>query len=119
MKNASERNKYGLPRFRKGLDRLPFWLRNKYLLCTAGFIVWMLFFDPRDFFSQLHRTRELQRLETVKTRYTSEIARESAELESLKNNPATIEKYAREKYFMKKDDEELFIISEKEENRSN
>ena len=96
----------------KFLHHIPAWLRNKYLICLAGFIVWMLFFDPRDFFSQVQKTKEKHRLELVKSRYVNEISKESAELEALKNDPAVIEKYAREKYYMKKDNEDLFIIQE-------
>ena len=44
--------------------------------------------------------------------YQKEIAKESVEAEQLKTNPATIEKYAREKYLMKRDNEDIFIVSE-------
>ena len=59
-----------------------------------------------------HR-RELRELQISKAWYQKEIAKESIEAEQLKTNPATIEKYAREKYLMKRDNEDIFIISEK------
>ena len=59
-----------------------------------------------------HR-RELRELQTSKAWYQGEIAKESVEAEQLKTNPATIEKYARENYLMKRDNEDIFIISEK------
>ncbi|HLF46047.1 MAG TPA: septum formation initiator family protein [Chitinophagaceae bacterium] len=99
----------------KLLNQIPAWLRSKYLLCGAGFIVWMLFFDPRDIYSQLEHTRELNNLKESKSYYQKEIAKESTELELLKTNPATLEKYAREKYLMKKDNEDLFLITENPE----
>ena len=96
----------------KLLNHIPAWLKNKYLLCGAGFIIWMLFFDPRDIFTQLEHTRELKNLKSSKVHYQQEITKEAAELERLKSNPATLEKYAREKYLMKRDNEDLFLVSE-------
>ena len=96
----------------KLLNRIPAWIKNKYFLCAIGFIIWMLFFDPRDLYSQLEHTRELNELKTSKSHYQQEITKETAELESLKTNPATLEKYAREKYLMKRDNEDLFLVSE-------
>jgi hypothetical protein len=97
----------------KFLNKIPSWLKNKYLLSGAGFVIWMLFFDPRDIFTQIERTKELNGLKTSKAFYQKEIAKETTELEQLKTNPATLEKYAREKYLMKKDNEDLFIVPEK------
>jgi cell division protein DivIC len=96
----------------KVLSHLPAWLRNKYFLCTAGFIAWMLFFDPRDVYTQIERTKELNDLRASKRYYQEQITVESTELQQLKNNPATLEKYAREKYLMKRENEDLFVISE-------
>ena len=86
--------------------------RNKFLLAGTGFIVWMLFFDRNDVFEQMDKGRELRELQESKTYYQQEIAAESKFAEELKNNPAIIEKFARERYFMKKDNEDLFIIQE-------
>jgi cell division protein FtsB len=72
----------------------------------------MLFLDKNDFFTRMDRNRELRKLEQSKAYYTRELASERKELEALRTNPATLEKYAREKYFMKKDGEELFIVPE-------
>ena len=97
----------------KLLTYLPSLLKSKYFLCAAGFIIWMLFFDPRDVYTQLERTRELKELQASKQYYMQRISSETSELEQLKNNPGTLEKYAREKYLMKRDNEDLFIIQEK------
>jgi hypothetical protein len=112
MENNSN-SKNVKPLLRRGLGRLPAWLKSKYFLCGAGFIIWMLFFDPRDIYSQLEHTRELNELKASKSYYQKELTKETAELEQLKTNPATLEKYAREKYLMKRENEDLFIISEK------
>ena len=85
-------------------------LRNKYLVATIAFIVWMVFFDKNDFFEQQDRRQHLQKLEDSKRYFTEEILKERKFSEELKNNPAVIEKIAREKYLMKRDNEDVFII---------
>ncbi|OSZ80974.1 hypothetical protein CAP36_06980 [Chitinophagaceae bacterium IBVUCB2] len=94
----------------KLLTHIPAFLKNKYFIAFAAFCVVVLFLDKNDFITQLERRKELQNLQQSKIRYTSEITAERKELEALKNNPATLEKYAREKYLMKQDNEEIFII---------
>jgi cell division protein FtsB len=84
---------------------------NKYLLTGVGFAVWILFFDNRDFVTSHFREKgELQKLEQSKKYYEQQIAVTKQELEQLKSNPAVLEKYAREKYLMKRDNEDLFVI---------
>lgn len=97
----------------KYLSQLPAWLRNKYFIATAAFAVVMLFLDKNDLFTQYQRQQELRKLQQSKRHYTAELASERKQLEALETNPATVEKLAREKYLMKRDNEELFIISEK------
>lgn len=96
----------------KLLTHLPSFLRNKYFISIAVFCVVMLFLDKNDVFTQLDRTRELKQLRQSKQFYTAKIEAERKELEGLKHNPATVEKYAREKYLMKRDNEELFLVQE-------
>jgi cell division protein DivIC len=103
----------------KIFTHIPAWLKSKYFICLAAFVVIMLFLDKNDVFTQLARVRELRELKQSKEYYSTQIASERKELEALKNNPATLEKYAREKYLMKRDDEELFIIPQKPENVKN
>jgi len=94
----------------KLLTQLPPWLRNKFFIAFAAFTVWMLFFDERDIFTMSHHRQELRELQKSEKYYTEQINKEKTELENLKNSPATLEKYAREKYFMKRDNEDLFLI---------
>jgi cell division protein DivIC len=96
----------------KLLNYIPNFVKNKYFIAITVFCVVLLFLDKNDIFSQLDRGRELRGLQQSKAYYTTQLAAERKELEALKSNPATLEKYAREKYMMKKDGEELFIISE-------
>jgi cell division protein FtsB len=94
------------------LNNIPSWLKNKYFITATVFFAWLLFFDDRDVITQLRHTRELHHLEESRDYYLQEIHTTSAELNKLKSDPATLEKYAREKYRMKKDDEDLFIVAE-------
>lgn len=100
------------PMPRKGLDRLPSWLRNKYIISAGAFVAILFFLDKNDVLTQFERRKELRELQQSKRYYTTQISAERQELEALKTNPATLEKYAREKYLMKRDNEELFIIPE-------
>ena len=85
-------------------------LKNKYLVALACFIIWMLFFDPKDWSLISARREKLHDLQKSEQHLTRLIAETRTELNSLKTNAQTIEKYAREKYLMKKDNEDLFIV---------
>src|SRR5665213_2482999 len=96
---------------RQLIDRIPSWLKNKYVLTAIGFGIWILFIDDRDFITTHFRhVSELHKLEAQKKYYENQISSVQAELDQLKRNPATLEKYAREKYLMKKDNEDVYLI---------
>lgn len=84
-------------------------LKNKYLLVVLFFLVWMTFFDPKDWGLIANRMEKLNNLEKAEQQLSGQIAETKAELRELKTSAATIEKYARERYRMKKDNEEVFI----------
>ena len=86
-------------------------VRNKYLIAAAFFIVWMLFFDMRDWSLISSRREKLVDLQKSEQNLSRQIAETRRELDLLKTNAQTIEKYAREKYLMKKDNEDLFIVN--------
>lgn len=94
----------------KILEHIPSWLKNKYMIALIVFAVWVLFFDRNDILTQTERRSELQDLQQSKAYYEQEISLTNKELRQLDSNPALLEKYAREKYFMKKPNEELFVI---------
>lgn len=85
-------------------------IANKYLLAITAFTVWMLFFDRNDLPLQVSRMQELNKLERSEKVLNDKISETTTELESLKNNPRMLEKYAREKYLMKKSNEDLFLV---------
>jgi cell division protein DivIC len=94
-------------------------LRNKYLIAFAAFCVVMLFLDNNNIFNRFDRDKELRNLQLSKKYYATQIAAERKELEALKSNPAAVEKYAREKYLMKRDNEELFLVPENSDKTKN
>ena len=87
-------------------------MTNKYLLASVFFAVWLLFFDHNDLFLQFKRGRELKEVREKADFYRQKIAETRTEVESLRFNASSLEKVAREKYLMKKDNEDLFVISE-------
>ena len=96
---------------RQYLDRIPSWLKNKYVLTVLCFGIWVLFIDDRDFVTTHFRhVKELHKLEARKVFFEEQIKTVRKELDQLKSNPATLEKYARERYLMKRDNEDLFVV---------
>ncbi len=87
-------------------------LKNKYLIASIAFVVWMLFFDERNLPQQLQRYNELKDLELGKAHYEKLNTDLKKELEGLANDPAMLEKYAREKHLMKRDNEDIFPVEE-------
>ncbi len=87
-------------------------IKNKYLIAFAIFLVFILFFDRNDFFVQLERKKELTELKQSKAYYEAEIEKNKKILMELETNAEALEKFAREKYFLKKENEDVFIIQE-------
>ena len=88
-------------------------LKNKYLLTTVGLTVWILFFDKNDLFTQLEFRKEVKVLQEDRNYYANEIKSITSDLRELSSNPKTLEKFAREKYYMKRDNEDIFVLVEK------
>ena len=87
-------------------------LKNKYLIATVLFLVWMLFFDHNNIFLHLQYRKELNELKTSKKYYQEQINKTREEVELIKTNPQALEKVAREQYLMKKDNEDIFVVRE-------
>ena len=85
-------------------------IKNKYFLALVAFVLWVGFFDKNDFYSQLELHRQVKELEKEKQYYLTEIEKNKQELNALQNDPKMLEKFAREKYFMRKDNEDVFVI---------
>ena len=85
-------------------------IKNKYFIVCVSFLVWMAFFDLKDWGLIVERKDKLKELQKNEQQFTKQIIETKAELVLLKSNAQTIERYAREKYLMKKDNEDLFIV---------
>ncbi len=85
-------------------------LKNKYLIAALAFIVWMLFFDLKDWRTINARRTKLDNLKQSEKLLTAQIKETGKELNLLRTDAGSIEKYAREKFYMKKDNEDLFIM---------
>lgn len=94
------------------LHHIPSWIKNKYTLSALGFLVWISFFDDRDLITNYRHKRELKELERSRTHFAQKIVETREELHQLKDDTRTLEKYAREKYRMKRENEDLFIVPE-------
>ncbi len=95
---------------KKWLNRIPRWLKTRYSITLVVFVLWMLIFDQNDIFSQIQLRYELFKLEEQKVYYQEQIKETDKNLKDLLNDDAKLEKFAREKYLMKKPQEEIFVI---------
>ena len=87
-------------------------LLNLYLLFTIAFCVWMFFFDQNSFFVHRELDKQIKLLEIDQAYFQEHLNNETEKLNQLNNNPAEIERIAREKHFLKKEDEDIFIIQQ-------
>ncbi|MBC7418325.1 MAG: septum formation initiator family protein [Pedobacter sp.] len=96
------------------MQRLLDLFRNKYFLATLAFFFWIMFFDKNDMMSQYEYRTEANKLQNEKEYYEKETAQVKTDLTELSTNLNMAEKFAREKYFMKKDNEDVFVIIREE-----
>ena len=87
---------------------------NRYVIVTVFFIVWMLFLDNTSYMDHRVLNNQIDELESNKKYYQDEIKKDEENIKLLKN-PDQIEKYAREKYYMKRDSEDIYIIEFEED----
>ncbi len=84
--------------------------KNFYFIVGVIFIIWMLFIDSNDLYSQFKKRGKLSELEQQKAYYTQMIREVEKDREELLSNNELLEKFAREKYLMKKESEDLYIL---------
>ncbi len=92
-------------------DQIPVAFKNKYVLTAFFFVIWILFFDTSKVTSQIQMRRNLAEMKQKQDFYRKEIKKVHEDLE-LFQNPDELEKFARENYFLKKDEEEIIILEE-------
>lgn len=84
-------------------------LTNMYVLILTVFLIWMIFFDTNSLLIHMELRKEIKKLEKQKEFLQEEISKDKKVLERL-SDPKELEKFAREQYYLKKKDEEIFII---------
>lgn len=98
-------------------DRMPSWMKNKYVLTLLVFLVWIILLDPNNLISRAREIKTRNRLEREKEYYMGRIEEDRRKLNELRTSNENLEKYAREQYRMKRPDEDLFIIVSPEQER--
>lgn len=86
---------------------------NFYVLAILFFLFWMLFIDSNNLVNHFRLSQKLNQLEDQKEFYLEKKGKITAEREELLSNPELLEKFARERYLMKKQTEDLYVIVEK------
>lgn len=94
----------------KKKNKIPAFLKNKYVLAFSAMLIWLVFFDKNDILSQVELTKDLNELKREKAYYEAEIENNKKQLNELQTNSNELERFAREKYFMKKDNEDIFVF---------
>jgi cell division protein DivIC len=93
---------------------LQFVDKNKiYVGIVLFFLIWMLFFDEYNWIRIRRDSLKLRALKREAAYLQGKIESDRARLKDLKTDPSALEKYARENYFMKKDNEDIYVIEEK------
>lgn len=85
---------------------------NKYLIVTVLFVVWMFFFDQNSYFIHKELDHEIKELVKDKKYYEEKLEKETIQIHQMKINASEIERVAREKHYLKKENEDVFIIEE-------
>ena len=101
----------------KIIEKLPPVLRNKYVLTILIFLLWILLFDSNNLISRYKEMRELKKLRADREYYLNRIEEDKRKLHELKTDNHNLEKFAREQYRMKKNNEDLYIIMSPRESR--
>lgn len=94
----------------KFLRFIPARLRNRYGLGLGLFVLYVCFLSDYDLYTTLKLCAELSKKRSEHERYEQDIRTVRAELHELNGDMALLEKFAREKYKMKRDDEDVFVL---------
>jgi len=82
---------------------------NIYVIVLTAFVVWMVFFDTNSLMIHLELKKQIKTLEKQQEFLKNEIEKDKETLEKL-SDPKELEKFAREQYYLKKKDEEIYLI---------
>jgi hypothetical protein len=86
--------------------------RNKYYISFGFFVLWMVFFDNDNFYRQIERIVQVNKIETEINYYNRQLIETKNEEKALSQNNNYFERFVREKYLLKKENEDVFIFCE-------
>ena len=92
------------------MKRLIDLFKNKFFLVTVAFVIWMVFFDKNDLLSQYQYHQEVSKLKEERDFYKTQNVKVAKDLDELTSDPQKLEKFAREKYLMRKENEDVFVV---------
>ncbi len=98
-------------------DKIPDFFKNKYIITFIVFFIWIFLFDPNNMIERFKGYMKIGELEDEKQYFEEKIQKDSLQLKEIKTDKEAVEKYAREKYYMKKKNEDIFIIVDEDENK--
>ena len=87
-------------------------MKNKYVITLVGFLVWISFFSQYSLMERVRLSRNYNQLKYEKEYYQEQIKRDSTRLHELTTDDDNLEKFAREQYYMKKPNEDIFVVVE-------
>ena len=102
----------------KHLRILVYIIKHKYLATFLVFFIWIFFFDKNNLISQFDLAKKFHHLKNDKIYYIKQIKEDSIETLELLTNPINLEKFARERYLLKRDSEDIFLIVHKGDSSS-
>lgn len=85
-------------------------LKNKYLITVVALAVWISFFDKNDISAQMDLSNKVKKLQVERDYYLEAIETNRNKINELQTDSKSLEKFARENYLMKKDNEDVFVI---------
>ncbi len=95
------------------MKRLIKYSSNFYVVATLLFLFWITFIDSNNLVNHFRLSQKLYQLEDQKDFYLEKKEKINDEREELLSNPELLEKFARERYLMKKQTEDLYVVVEK------
>lgn len=87
---------------------------NRYIILFIVFAIWVIFFDNNSLLNRFELQRDINKLEKEKNYYQEKIKSDNKKILELKTNKKNLEKFAREQYLMKKKNEDIYIIINKD-----
>jgi cell division protein FtsB len=102
-----------MKRFLSFFQKIKPYFKNKYIVILLAFGVYYVFFDSYKLSTRISNARKINKLEQDIAYYKTQIESDKRQMQELHSNNKDLEKFAREKYLMKKENEDIFVLDEK------